>query len=436
MDTIRRRVGCVAGGAVIAAGLLLPGAGIAAAADGTCATAGTTTTCTFGYTGTEQTFTVPPGITSVQVTAVGAGGGQSINGNSPSRGARVVGALTGLTANQVLYVEVGGTAHGDPTGKDCEPTDQCKGGFNGGGSATFGFGGGGGGASDVRTSPSTTATSLDSRLIVAGGGGGGGGDAFNCTPGDGILKGGDGGDAGAPGAGGELCPIIGPSRNDGGGAGTATAGGTAGVAGDSPDEMSTGAAGGWGSGAESGNVGGGGGGGGLWGGGSGADSYTNVNMEDAVAAGGGGGGSSLVPAGGTLGLSDGPAAVTISYGTGVSEPPVATPTTVRGGGVLAAGGQRYTVAVAASVTGSGRVTGSFGLAGGGADTTAGSRTITKVTRTATGATVAGTAVTAAGRTVSFLLTVVDKPGGKDQITLSLGPRTVSGNLATGDISTR
>lgn len=40
-------------------------------------------TRTFSYTGAEQTFTVPPGITSVTITAGGAQGGPS-QSNSPA----------------------------------------------------------------------------------------------------------------------------------------------------------------------------------------------------------------------------------------------------------------------------------------------------------------------------------------------------------------
>ena len=34
--------------------------------------------CTFTYTGTEQTWQVPPGVSSVQVTAVGGSGSSNV----------------------------------------------------------------------------------------------------------------------------------------------------------------------------------------------------------------------------------------------------------------------------------------------------------------------------------------------------------------------
>lgn len=46
-------------------------------------------TQTFFYTGSEQTFTVPAGVTCIKVEAIGAGGGggNSINSNSSGGGA-------------------------------------------------------------------------------------------------------------------------------------------------------------------------------------------------------------------------------------------------------------------------------------------------------------------------------------------------------------
>ncbi|MBE7163230.1 MAG: hypothetical protein INR72_18485, partial [Williamsia herbipolensis] len=61
--------------------------------------------------------------------------------------------------------------------------------------------------------------------------------------------------------------------------------------------------------------------------------------------------------------------------------------------------------------------------------------ITSVKKTASGGTVSGTATTARGQTVSFTLTVVDRAGGRDQITVQIGSRTVSGTLTNGDITT-
>ncbi len=113
---------------------------------------------TFNYTGGVQTYTVPPGVTSIEIEAFGAEGG----GGFPGLGGRAMGTLP-VTPGDVLQVYVGGN-----------PTVQLgPGGFNGGGAVgALPCGGGsdgwpGGGASDVRTSPSLT-----DRMIVAGGGGG------------------------------------------------------------------------------------------------------------------------------------------------------------------------------------------------------------------------------------------------------------------------
>jgi hypothetical protein len=165
------------------------------------------TTQTFTYTGGEQTFTVPAGVLSVHVLAIGAAGGNASPnpGGTPRGGAggaaaKVSGELA-VTPGELLYVEVGGRGGEGPA--NTRGFNLSPGGFNGGGSG----GGGGGGASDVRTSPRAAGLSSpfdDPRLVVAGGGGGGG------TGGE-ISSGGAGGPAGAGGS---------PSENPGGGAGT------------------------------------------------------------------------------------------------------------------------------------------------------------------------------------------------------------------------
>ncbi|MFC9282223.1 glycine-rich protein [Streptomyces collinus] len=204
----RGRVLAAAVGVLCAAGLTPVALGTAHA-QGTCTASGNTTTCSFAFTGAEQTFTVPNGVTQVDVTAIGAAGGKEGVNNTPGgRAAQVSGALTGLSAGQTLYVEVGGTPTLDTSA--CYGFSPCIGGFNGGG--TTRFGGGGGGASDVRTQPRTT---TDSRLVVAAGGGGAG-EVFSSS-----CPGSQGGDAGQPGADGTC------NGGNGGGAGTATQGGAA-----------------------------------------------------------------------------------------------------------------------------------------------------------------------------------------------------------------
>jgi Glycine rich protein/HYR domain/Secretion system C-terminal sorting domain len=109
----------------------------------------------FNFTGTVQSFVVPPGVTSVTIKTWGAQGGANWV-NNVNFGGYVQGTVA-VTPGQTLYVYVGG-----------QPTTTA-GGFNGGG-AGDGAGKGGGGGTDVRT----ISNDLNSRLVVAGGGGGAG----------------------------------------------------------------------------------------------------------------------------------------------------------------------------------------------------------------------------------------------------------------------
>ena len=260
----------------------------AAALPSGCSEVGSTVTCTFASTGSEQAFAVPEGVGSVQVVAVGAAGGTSVFGGAAGgRGAVVDGDLTG-TSGQTLYVEVGGA----PGSSGCATGQVCQGGFNGGGSTPY-FGAGGGGASDVRTVSSSDAGTLASRLLVAAGGGGAGDNSGRCSPG------GAGGDAGASGSNGPSCGLTGGT---GGEAGTPP-GGAGGVPGGGPGGLGVGGSAGTG----------GGGGGGLYGGGGGGNS--NAGGGNFGAAGGGGGGASLVPTAGSVAVNTTnlPPGVTISY---------------------------------------------------------------------------------------------------------------------------
>jgi hypothetical protein len=225
-------------------------------------------TQTFNYTGAEQTFTVPGGVTSLQVVVIGGSGGDS---EFSGGGAAQVTANLSVTPGQTLYVEVGGNGVDGSSGGGSS--------FNGGAASGGAGAGGGGGASDIRTTPLAAGLVPDNRLIVAAGGGGGG---RNGASGSGAL----GGDAGA--AGGEPEGI-----SQGGSPGGETEGGLGGEgcfeAGDA-GQRGSGGAGGAGEIAEAGP--GGGGGGGYFGGGGGGGACTSGG-------GGGGGGSSLL-AGGSL----------------------------------------------------------------------------------------------------------------------------------------
>jgi len=214
----------------------------------------------FSFTGTPQTFTVPPGTTFVTITAFGAAG--TGIGAMPGNGGMAAGTLD-VTPGQDLILFVGG--QGSP------PFNG--GGFSSGGGYGYGYGGANGGdASDVRVG----GTGLYNRVIVAGGGGGVG--SVNYAPWDWYQGRGDGG-GGIP---------VGYNFVGGGGGGGYGAGGEPGYA--------------YGGGGGISASGGGGGGGGLYSGGSGgqAPSYGGAEpgsfgaggnaMFSPVMAGGGGGG--------------------------------------------------------------------------------------------------------------------------------------------------
>jgi hypothetical protein len=75
-------------------------------AAGTCTTTAGTTTCTFLPTGAEDTFEVPPGVSTIHVVATGAPGAVGFEGGTAGRGATVSGDLT-VTPDDTLYVNVG-----------------------------------------------------------------------------------------------------------------------------------------------------------------------------------------------------------------------------------------------------------------------------------------------------------------------------------------
>ncbi len=159
-------------------------------------------TYTYLYTGSEQTFIVPTGVTSVDIEVWGAQGGKGFMSTEGGLGGYASGTLA-VSPGQTLYVYVGGKggthASGTITG----------GGFNGGGDSrgVNNLVGGGGGASDVRVGGNT----FNDRVIV--GGGGGGTCGVNSTGGNG------GGTQGAQGT--SL-----PNDNPGGGGGTQNSGGS------------------------------------------------------------------------------------------------------------------------------------------------------------------------------------------------------------------
>jgi hypothetical protein len=249
-----------------------------------CSHSGRTVTCT--YTSGSNPFTVPPGVFSIHVVAVG-GRGASGEFSAGGSGA-VVSVDLPVKQGSTLYVVVGAN---------------------------------GGSASDVRTSQDD----LSTRLLVAGGGGGGGG--FGIAFLDGLRvsfsPGGNGGAAGDANFGG--------FGIDGGGGGSTSGGaGGAGITacfpiptpfGEVCATSGSGSPGSFGFGGGGGNpgtwnipgivgfAGGGGGGGDGWfggGGGAGGVGYGG--------GGGGGGGSNLVPPGGSQSVdTTGIPLITIAY---------------------------------------------------------------------------------------------------------------------------
>jgi hypothetical protein len=227
---------------------------------------GSTATCSYA-SGASDTFTVPAGVTSVMITAVGGGGGSAeVPCNSPGPGGD--GAIVSTTATvnptdslAVTVADNGANGTGNAAG--CT-TGNAPGGFGAGTGGSGGLGeGGGGGGSEV--------ADAGTPLVVAGGGGGGG---------NGVA----GGDAGQDGG------------NSGGLAGTQTGPGSAGGSG----LLCQGSGPGTGMNGGDGAYNGGGGGGGYYGGGGGCD--------------GGGGGGSSYPASDVTGYdSTGTPSVTISY---------------------------------------------------------------------------------------------------------------------------
>ena len=119
----------------------------------------------FNYTGSVQTWSVPTGVSQVQLEVWGAQGG-TYSSYIGGRGGYSVGTLNNLSGVNTLHVYVGGAG-----------TTSTTAGYNGGG-AGVSSGRGGGGATDIRLN----GTSLYDRIIVAGGGGGAGVSYGSANP--------------------------------------------------------------------------------------------------------------------------------------------------------------------------------------------------------------------------------------------------------------
>jgi hypothetical protein len=158
-----------------------------------------TTSQTFGYDGTtSQTFTVPPGVTQVEIAASGGQGGEGAAYStyqetvSPGgAGGEVSGAQVAVTPGEQLSVDVGGAGG---NGSSSSTTAGAGGLTGANGAATLDGGAGGTGLSSAANASGgggggSEVLDGDVVLAAAGGGGGSGGSG---SPGDG-LNGGAGG---------------------------------------------------------------------------------------------------------------------------------------------------------------------------------------------------------------------------------------------------
>jgi len=223
----------------------------------------------YTYTGADQTFVVPTGVSWIYAKLWGAGGGAGRSGSwaygSDGGGGGHTRALIPVTPGATIYVKVGSGGY---------TTSGLTTVYGGGGTGASAAGdnqysGMGGGFCGIFNGSVTFANAL----AIAGGGGGGG--VLTGQFAGMAIGGAGGGSIGQRGLSGQQATFA-----NGGGGGTTNAGGAAGVGNSNGANAGTQLTGG-----NSGtNNYGGGGGGGYYGGGAGA--YTNGNIM-----GGGGGGA-------------------------------------------------------------------------------------------------------------------------------------------------
>ena len=141
-------------------------------------------TSNYSYTGADQTFTVPAGVTAMNVVLNGAGGGYGYFGGAGGAGGYVSGTLA-VTPGQSLTIMVG------------------KGGAQGNGSASSNsYGGGGAGGVFSGVGGGRSAIISGGVDLVTAGGGGGAGNSSNGGGAGGGTTGATGGGSGLGGGGG------------------------------------------------------------------------------------------------------------------------------------------------------------------------------------------------------------------------------------------
>jgi hypothetical protein len=185
--SVRNRLAVLLSGALVGA-TLTP---VAAQATGP-----TIVTVPFGYTGSTTTWTVPAGVTSINLTVTGAQGGRGGADSTPSPPAGgyqgvVSGALT-VTPGQILSIAVGaGGANGLSTATGSSNSSSYTLNTAAGGASPVGYSGGNGGAAGYSGTSgfggaggAATVVSTAGATIVAGGSGGSGGSGqFAATQG-------------------------------------------------------------------------------------------------------------------------------------------------------------------------------------------------------------------------------------------------------------
>lgn len=290
----------------------------------------------FSYTGGWQTFNVPTGVTSINVTMYG--------GSSPgnANGGRVIGTIH-VADTDTLYIVVGQEGLGGVNGGSGTHS-------NAGGAATFGAGGAGGAGYNAN-----------------GGDSGGGYSAIRLNSTSGTIKciaggqGGDSGDSGQGGSGGSTTGSSGGRGTAGSNSTTAATGGSQSAGGQggtsssgtafAGGDASTSVVGRAGAGGDTGGYdgpGGGGGGGGYYSGGGGQGGSSGW-----APGGGGGGGSSYVGGMASVSTNDrsgggGPGNVSLSWTDPDLPPATPTLTTPSTTGVRSLSTGSYTVSATVS----------------------------------------------------------------------------------------
>jgi hypothetical protein len=89
---------------------------------------GTTATCTYTAPGTEDTFAVPAGVSSLEVTAIGTSGGSGAsqdNSGQGGKGAVVTDPALAVQAGATLYVDVGAQGANDSDNEALCPSNAA-----------------------------------------------------------------------------------------------------------------------------------------------------------------------------------------------------------------------------------------------------------------------------------------------------------------------